>query len=103
MDTATYDQLTLPVSQLEKEVKYLLENMSVYIVDYKGEIIGIQLPNTVTLEVSDTEPSVKGDTATGASKSATLETGLIIQVPLFINTGDKLVIDTRSEAYVSRA
>lgn len=103
MDAATYDQINLPVSQLEKEVKYLLENMTVYIVDYKGEIIGIQLPNTVTLEVTDTEPGVKGDTATGATKSAKLETGLEIQVPLFINIGDKLVIDTRSEAYVSRA
>lgn len=102
MDTATYDQIDIPVSQLEKEVKYLLENMSVHIVDYKGEIIGIQLPNTVTLEVTDTEPGVKGDTATGATKSATLETGLEIQVPLFINVGEKLVIDTRSESYVSR-
>ncbi len=103
MDTQSYDQINLPVSRLEKEVKFLIENMNVSIVDYNGEIIGIQLPNTVILEVTETEPSVKGDTAQGATKSATLETGLSVQVPLFINTGDKLIIDTRDEAYVSRA
>lgn len=103
MDTQSYEQINLPISRLEKEVKFLVENMNVHIVDYNGEIIGIQLPNTVILEVTDTEPSVKGDTAQGASKNATLETGLTIQVPLFINTGDKLIIDTREEVYVSRA
>ncbi len=103
MDTQTYEQINLPISRLEKEVKFLIENMNVYIVDFNGEIIGIQLPNTVILEVTETEPSVKGDTAQGATKSATLETGLTVQVPLFINTGDKLIIDTREESYVSRA
>lgn len=103
MDTQSYDQINLPVSRLEKEVKFLIENMNVFIIDYNGEIIGIQLPNTVILEVTDTEPSVKGDTAQGATKAATLETGLTVQVPLFINAGDKLIIDTRDEAYVSRA
>ncbi|MGD9678008.1 MAG: elongation factor P [Vulcanibacillus sp.] len=103
MDTATYEQINLPTSRLEKEIKFLKENMNVYIVDYDGEIIGIQLPNTVTLKVVETEPSVKGDTAQGASKAATLETGLIVFVPLFINTGDNLIIDTRLEEYVSRA
>lgn len=103
MDTATYEQINLPASRLEKEIKFLKENMNVYIVDYSGEIIGIQLPNTVVLKVTETEPSVKGDTATGASKAATLETGLIVQVPLFVNEGDNLIIDTRLEEYVSRA
>lgn len=103
MDTETYDQINIPASRLEKEVKFLLENMNVHIMNYKGEIIGIDLPNTVTLEVVETEPGIKGDTATGATKSATLETGLTVQVPLFINVGDKLIIDTRNEAYVSRA
>ncbi|GBF11021.1 elongation factor P [Tepidibacillus sp. HK-1] len=103
MDTETYDQINLPASRLEREIKFLKENMNVYIISYQGEVIGVDLPNTVILEVVDTEPGIKGDTATGGSKSATLETGLTIQVPLFINVGDKLIIDTRSEAYVSRA
>jgi len=77
--------------------------MNVHIMNYHGEIIGIDLPNTVVLEVTETEPGIKGDTATGATKSATLETGLTIQVPLFINVGDQLIIDTRSGEYVSRA
>ncbi|TCS84019.1 elongation factor P [Tepidibacillus fermentans] len=103
MDTNTYDQISIPASRLEREKKYLLENMNVYIISYQGEIIGIDLPNTVTLEVVETEPGIKGDTATGATKSATLETGLKIQVPLFVNVGDKLIIDTRTESYVQRA
>lgn len=103
MDTETYEQINLPASRLEHEIQFLLENMNVYIVNYKNEVIGIQLPNTVVLEVTETEPGVKGDTATGATKNATLETGLTVQVPLFINQGDKLIIDTRNIAYVSRA
>ena len=103
MDTETYDQITIPETRLEKEKKYLLENMNVHIISYQGEIIGIDLPNTVILEVVETEPGIKGDTATGATKSATLQTGLKIQVPLFVNEGDKLIIDTRTEAYVQRA
>jgi len=103
MDTETYEQINLPASRLGHEMKFLLENMNVYIVNYKSEIIGIQLPNTVILEVTETEPGIKGDTATGATKNATLETGLTVQVPLFINQGDRLIIDTRNIAYVSRA
>ncbi|MFV9510806.1 elongation factor P [Tepidibacillus sp. LV47] len=103
MDTNTYDQISIPASRLEREKKFLLENMNVFIISYQGEIIGIDLPNTVTLEVIETEPGIKGDTATGATKSATLETGLKIQVPLFVNVGDKVIIDTRTESYVSRA
>jgi len=103
MDTETYDQINLPADSLKQEIKFLLENMTVYIVNYKGEIIGIDLPNSVTLEVTETEPGIKGDTATGATKAATLETGLTIQVPLFVNVGDKLIVDTRKEEYVSRA
>lgn len=103
MDNETYEQLNLPATRLEREIKFLKENMNVHIVSHKGEIIGVQIPNTVILEVVDTEPGIKGDTATGATKSATMETGLTIQVPLFVNTGDKLIIDTRNEAYVSRA
>jgi len=103
MDNETYDQITLNESQLEWEKKFLIENMNIQIISYQGEIIGIQLPTTVELKVTETEPGVKGNTAQGATKSATLETGLTVQVPLFINEGDVLIIDTRDGKYVSRA
>ena len=103
MDNQTYDQISLPGSQLEWELKFLKENMNVKISSYHGEIIGINLPNSVELQVTETEPGIKGNTATGATKSATLETGHEVQVPLFVNEGDVLVIDTREGKYVSRA
>lgn len=103
MNTSTYDQVTIPATRLERELKFLLENMMVSIMQYEGEILGIQLPNTVELTVKETEPGIKGDTASGGSKPATLETGLVVQVPFFINEGDKLSIDTRSGEYLGRA
>ncbi|GAA4709938.1 elongation factor P [Brevibacillus fulvus] len=103
MNTETYEQLTFTRSQIEHELKFLKENMNVQIMQYNGETIGIQLPNTVELVVTETEPGIKGDTATGATKKATLETGFVVNVPLFVNEGDKLIIDTRTEQYVSRA
>ncbi|ANX12856.1 elongation factor P [Fictibacillus arsenicus] len=103
MDNESYEQIELPASQIEYELKYLLENMTVQIMTYQGETIGVELPNTVELVVAETEPGIKGDTASGGTKPATLETGLIVQVPFFVNQGDKLVIDTRNGAYVSRA
>ncbi|AMA72503.1 MULTISPECIES: elongation factor P [Aneurinibacillus] len=103
MDMQTYDQISLPTSQIEHELKFLLENMIVNIVMFEGEILGVQVPNTVELEVVDTEPGIKGDTASGGTKPATMQTGLVVQVPFFVNVGDKLVIDTRTGEYVSRA
>ncbi|ANF97534.1 elongation factor P [Paenibacillus bovis] len=103
MDNETYDQFELNESQLEWELKFLKENMTVNIVSYQGEILGINLPTSVELEVTETEPGIKGNTATGATKSATMETGHTVQVPLFINQGDRLIIDTREGKYVSRA
>ncbi|MDN4525280.1 elongation factor P [Fictibacillus fluitans] len=103
MDNESYEQTELSSAQLEHELKFLLENMVVQIMQYQGETIGVELPNTVELEVTETEPGIKGDTASGGSKPATLETGLIVQVPFFINQGDRLIIDTRSGDYVSRA
>ncbi|RZT22410.1 elongation factor P [Fictibacillus sp. BK138] len=103
MDNESYEQIELLSSQIEYELKYLLENMTVHIMTYQGETIGVELPNTVELVVAETEPGIKGDTASGGTKPATLETGLIVQVPFFVNQGDKLVIDTRNGAYVSRA
>ena len=103
MDSETYEQLTLNRKQIERELKFLKENMTVHIMLHNEQVIGIELPNTVELEVVATDPGIRGDTATGGSKPATLETGLVVQVPLFINVGDKLIIDTRTESYVSRA
>lgn len=103
MDNETYDQFTLDRKQLEWELNFLKENMTVNISSYQGEIIGISLPNSVELKVVETEPGVKGNTATGATKNAKLETGLNVQVPLFINEGDVLLIDTRDGRYISRA
>lgn len=103
MDNETYDQITLPSSQLEWELNFLKENMTINIVSYQGEIIGINLPNSVELKVVETEPGIKGNTATGATKNAKLETGLNVQVPLFINEGDVLLISTSDGKYISRA
>lgn len=102
MDNETYDQLELPEDRLEYELKFIKENMEVQIQSYEGETIGIELPNTVTLQVTETEPGIKGDTATGATKQATVETGYSLNVPLFVNEGDLLVINTTDGSYVSR-
>lgn len=103
MDNDNYEQITLTEAQIKEELNYLLENMTVSIMMHNGEIIGIDLPNTVELEVVETEPGIKGDTASGGTKPAILQTGLSVQVPFFINVGDKLIIDTRSGNYISRA
>jgi elongation factor P len=103
MDNETYDQFNLDKKQLEWEVNFLKENMTVNISSYQGEIIGITIPNSVDLKVIETEPGIKGNTATGATKNAKLETGYSVQVPMFINEGDVLSIDTRDGHYMSRA
>lgn len=102
MDTTTFDQIELQTSQLERELKFITENMEVSIITYEGEIIGVNLPNSVSLEVTETEPGLKGDTVSGGSKSATLETGLVVQVPLFINQGESIIVNTTDSKYVSR-
>lgn len=102
MDVNTYEQIELSQSQIENELNYIKENMNVDIVMFEGEVIGIDLPNNVELEVSETEPGLRGDTVSGGSKAATLETGLVVQVPLFINQGDTLVISTSDGKYISR-
>ncbi|MDX9872546.1 MAG: elongation factor P [Clostridia bacterium] len=103
MDTETFDQVSLLESILEDAPKYLKENMTTGILFYQGQVIGLDLPKQVELEVVATEPGIKGDTASGGGKPATLETGLIVQVPFFVNEGDVLIIDTRTGNYVSRA
>lgn len=103
MDNETFEQIELPSKQIEDELNYLTENMEVHVIQYKEEILGVELPATVTLEVAETEPGIKGDTASGGSKPAKLETGLTVQVPFFVNIGDKLIINTEEGEYVSRA
>lgn len=103
MDTENYEQIALTRDQLGDGINFLLENMMVYVAFHEGKPIGVDLPNTVELTVVETDPGVKGDTATGGSKPAKLETGYVVQVPLFINMGDKLKIDTRTGEYISRA
>lgn len=103
MDMESYEQSELGSAQIEYELKFLQENMEVHIQYYQGEILGVELPNTVVLEVAETEPGIKGDTASGGTKPAILETGLSVQVPFFINQGDKLIINTTDSSYVSRA
>ncbi|WP_010530958.1 elongation factor P [Lentibacillus jeotgali] len=103
MDTNTYEQLELQTSQIENELNFMRENMEVSVVTYEGEVIGVELPKNVELAVTETEPGLKGDTASGGTKPATLETGYVVQVPLFINQGDVLVISTTEGKYVSRA
>ncbi|KQL34259.1 MULTISPECIES: elongation factor P [Bacillaceae] len=103
MDTDSYEQLELNETQIEYELKYLRENMEIHIIQYQGETLGVELPKSVELEVTETEPGIKGDTSGGGSKTATLETGLVVTVPLFINVGDRLIINTDEGSYVSRA
>ncbi|MRH43156.1 elongation factor P [Aquibacillus halophilus] len=102
MDNETYDQLELQANQIEYELKFLKENMEVHIMTYQGETLGLELPNNVELKVTETEPGIKGDTASGGTKPATVETGLSVQVPFFINEGDTLIINTSDGKYVSR-
>jgi elongation factor P len=102
MDKSNYEQLHLTEDQVGDNKYFLLENMDLYISIYQGKPISLDFPTTVNLEVTRSDPGVKGDTATGATKPATLSTGLVVQVPLFINEGDVLKIDTRTSEYVER-
>lgn len=103
MDNDNYEQITISRNDIGDGVKWLLENMTIMVLMHNEMIMGIELPNFVELLVVETEPGVKGDTATGASKAAKLESGASVQVPLFINTGDRLRIDTRTGEYMERA
>ena len=102
MDTDTYDQFMLRGEQLGESRKYLKDGMTLDRTSYQGETIGVELPVSVDLKVETTEPGFAGDTATGAKKPAILETGLVVQVPLFVNEGDTLRVDTRTGEYVTR-
>ncbi|MBI3084465.1 MAG: elongation factor P [candidate division NC10 bacterium] len=103
MDTETYEQFFLSEDQLGEARKYLTEEMVVTIVSHRETPLAVEVPTFVELVIRDTEPGVRGDTASGGSKPATLETGAMIQVPLFINVGDRVRVDTRTGAYIERA
>lgn len=103
MDVETYEQLPISKDTIGDLFKFVKENMIVKILSHKGNVFGIEPPTFVELEVTETEPGFKGDTATGASKPATLETGAVVKVPLFVNQGDMIRIDTRTGEYLERA
>ncbi len=102
MDTDTFDQIILDSSTVGESARFIRENDVVDLLTYRNEPLDIELPPAVTLAVTDTDPGLKGDTASGATKPATLETGLVVNVPLFINIGDTLKVDTRSGEYIER-
>ncbi len=102
MDTETFEQLPLNHDQVEDAISFIIENMNVSIRFYKGNAFSVEAPNFVELTISETEPGFRGDTATGTTKPATLETGLKINVPLFVNEGDKIRVDTRTGEYMER-
>jgi elongation factor P len=102
MDTETFEQIPLSTSQLGDIKKFLKENMTVKVLNYKGKPLTVELPTFVELMVSKTDPGYKGDTASGGSKPATLETGAVVKVPFHINEGDVIRIDTRTSDYIER-
>lgn len=102
MDMESYEQIPLTSSQIGTSVKYLKEEMEVVILRWNEQVIEVELPNTVVLEVAETDPGIKGDTATGGTKPAKLETGAEIQVPLFIKSGERIRVDTRTDSYLGR-
>ena len=102
MDTETYEQLPLNHDQVEDAINYIVENMNVTVRFFKGSPFSVEAPNFVELTITECEPGVRGDTATGANKPATLETGARVTVPLFVNEGDKIRVDTRTGEYMER-
>ena len=103
MNMESYEQLEIPAERIADQAKLLKENLEVYITSYEGEILGVALPDKVELVVTHTEPAVKGNTTTNALKDATVETGLLVRVPLFIEEGETIIVSTADGKYVSRA
>jgi elongation factor P len=103
MDNTSFEQMTVPPTALAGAADYLVGGASVVLQMYKSEIVGVDLPAAVELAVADTEPGLQGDRVSGARKPATLETGLTVSVPLFVNPGDRIKVDTRSGQYLTRA
>ena len=103
MDEEAYEQLTLPRGDVAEELDFLQPSSMVQILVVDGSPAGVQLPASVELAVTETEPGVRGDTVSNVTKPATLETGAVVQVPLFVNIGDRIKVDTRERRYISRA
>jgi elongation factor P len=103
MDEETYDQFTLPRADIATELAYMLPSSTVQILQVNGKPSGIQLPASVELAVAETEPGVRGDTVSNGTKPATLETGAVVQVPLFVEIGERIKVDPRESRYISRA
>jgi elongation factor P len=103
MDTETYDQMSVTVESLGDTANYVIEGASVVLLMYGTEVVGSDLPASVPLTISETEPGIQGDRVSGATKPAILETGLVVQVPLFIEQGEVVKVDTRTGSYISRA
>jgi elongation factor P len=102
MDTESYEQFPVSRDHIEDALPFLVENMTFEIVFYQDEPIGVELPTTVTLKITETAPSFRGDTANAGTKPATLETGLVVNVPMFVENGTSIVVDTRSKEYLER-
>jgi elongation factor P len=102
MDADTYDQVAVPAEVIGEAAGYVAEGGTVSVLSADGEVVSVEPPAHVDLEVAQTDPGLKGDTAQGGSKPATLETGVVVQVPLFVNTGDRVRVDTRSNEYLTR-
>jgi elongation factor P len=102
MDTSTFEQIVMNAATLSDAVNYMTDNMTIMVQAYDGEALGVELSTTVDLEVTQAEATVKGDTATGATKQVTVETGLRVSVPMFVKAGDKIRVDTRTGEYVTR-
>ena len=102
MNMETYEQIELDESQIGNDVKFLKEGLEVYITFYESEMLGIELPEKIDYVITSTEPAVKGNTATGATKDAIIETGLLVRVPLFIEEGEEIIVSTKDGKYVSR-
>ena len=104
MNMETYEQIELSKDQIGDKTNFLIENLNVYVILYEGELLGIDLPDKVEFTITDTEPAVKGNTASGnALKDATVDTGMVIKVPMFINVGEKVLVTTSDGKYSSRA
>jgi elongation factor P len=103
MDTDSYDQVHVEAKELGQAVRYLKEGDTAVLPMYQGRVVGVELPAAVELTVADTEPGVQGDRVSGARKPATLETGLVVQVPLFVEPGGRIKVDTRTGEYLARA
>jgi elongation factor P len=103
MDNTTYDQISLEAAEVGEASDYLLEGNSAILQVYGDAVVGLDLPAAVELDIAETEPGIQGDRVSGARKPATLQTGLVVQVPLFVNPGDRIKVDTRSGEYITRA